>query len=59
VADGDTDAVIDLYRRMHPAMNPSELLIEITSRFEFLGTLGAARRAQIAAGARAGVHVFL
>jgi para-nitrobenzyl esterase len=31
VAGGDTDAVLGLYRGMHPQMNPAELLIEITT----------------------------
>ena len=35
VAAGDTDAVLALYRRMHPGMNPSELLIEITTDSNF------------------------
>jgi para-nitrobenzyl esterase len=35
VADADADAVLALYRRMHPEMNPSELLIEITTDSNF------------------------
>lgn len=35
VAAGDTDAVLALYRRMHPGMNPAELLIEITTDAKF------------------------
>ncbi len=35
VAAGDTDAVLALYRRMHPGMNPAELLIEITTDSNF------------------------
>ena len=35
VAGGDTDAVLALYRRMHPRMNPAELLIEITTDAKF------------------------
>jgi para-nitrobenzyl esterase len=35
VAAGDTDAVLTLYRRMHPEMNPAELLIEITTDSNF------------------------
>jgi para-nitrobenzyl esterase len=35
VAGGDTDAVLALYRRMHPGMNPAELLIEITTDSNF------------------------
>jgi para-nitrobenzyl esterase len=48
VAGGETDAVIDLYRRMHPAMNPSELLIEITtgSNFWVRSVLLAERKSQ-------------
>jgi hypothetical protein len=34
VAGGDTDAVLALYRHMHPGMNPAELLIEITTDFK-------------------------
>jgi len=35
VAAGDTNAVLALYRRMHPGMNPAELLIEITTDSNF------------------------
>jgi para-nitrobenzyl esterase len=35
VAAGDTDAVLALYRHMHPGMNPAELLIEITTDAKF------------------------
>jgi para-nitrobenzyl esterase len=35
VAAGDTDAVLALYRHMHPGMNPAELLIEITTDSNF------------------------
>ena len=35
VAGGDTDGVVALYRRMHPGMNPAELLIEITTDSNF------------------------
>jgi para-nitrobenzyl esterase len=35
IAGGDTDAVIALYRGMHPEMNPAELLIEITTDSNF------------------------
>jgi para-nitrobenzyl esterase len=35
VADGNTDAVLALYRQMHPGMNPAELLIEITTDSNF------------------------
>ena len=35
VAGGDTDAVLALYRQMHPGMNPAELLIEITTDSNF------------------------
>jgi para-nitrobenzyl esterase len=35
VADADAGAVLALYRRMHPEMNPSELLIEITTDSNF------------------------
>jgi para-nitrobenzyl esterase len=35
VAAADTDTVLALYRRMHPDMNPSELLIEITTDSNF------------------------
>ncbi len=35
VASGDTDTVLALYRRMHPGMNPAELLIEITTDSNF------------------------
>src|SRR5271165_1991183 len=35
VADGDTDAVLALYRQMHPGINPAELLIEITTDAKF------------------------
>jgi para-nitrobenzyl esterase len=50
VAGGETDAVIDLYRRMHPGMNPSELLIEITtdSNFWVRSVLLAERKSQTA-----------
>ena len=48
VAGGETDAVIDLYRRLHPGMNPSELLIEITtdSNFWVRSVLLAERKSQ-------------
>ena len=48
VAGGETDAVIDLYRRMHPGMNPAELLIEITtdSNFWVRSVLLAERKSQ-------------
>jgi para-nitrobenzyl esterase len=48
VAGGETDAVVDLYRRMHPAMNPAELLIEITtdSNFWVRSVLLAERKSQ-------------
>ena len=44
---GDTDAVIALYRGMHPGMNPAELLIEITTdaRFWVRSVLLAERKA--------------
>lgn len=47
VAGGDTDAVLALYRRMHPGMNPGELLIEITTdaRFWVRSVLLAERKA--------------
>jgi para-nitrobenzyl esterase len=35
VAGADTDAILALYRRMHPEMNPAELLIEITTASNF------------------------
>jgi para-nitrobenzyl esterase len=35
VAAGNTDAVLALYREMHPGMNPAELLIEITTDSNF------------------------
>jgi para-nitrobenzyl esterase len=35
VAAGSTDAVLALYRQMHPGMNPAELLIEITTDSNF------------------------
>jgi para-nitrobenzyl esterase len=35
VAGSNTDAVLALYRRMHPGMNPAELLIEITTDSNF------------------------
>jgi para-nitrobenzyl esterase len=35
VAGNNTDAVLALYRRMHPGMNPAELLIEITTDSNF------------------------
>jgi para-nitrobenzyl esterase len=43
----DTDVVIALYRRMHPGMNPAELLIEITTdaRFWVRSVLLAERKA--------------
>lgn len=48
VAGGETDAVLDLYRRMHPQMNASELLIEITtdSNFWVRSVLLAERKSQ-------------
>ena len=50
VAGGETDVVIDLYRRMHSGMNPSELLIEITtdSNFWVRSVLLAERKSQAA-----------
>ena len=35
IADGNTDAVLALYRQMHPGMTPAELLIEITTDSNF------------------------
>jgi para-nitrobenzyl esterase len=35
VATGNTDAVLALYRQMHPGMSPAELLIEITTDSNF------------------------
>jgi para-nitrobenzyl esterase len=35
IAGGNTDAVLALYRQMHPGMNPAELLIEITTDSNF------------------------
>jgi para-nitrobenzyl esterase len=35
LAHGDTDAVLALYRKMHPGMSSAELLIEITSDSNF------------------------
>jgi para-nitrobenzyl esterase len=35
VAAGETDAVLALYRRMYPGMNPAELLIKITTDSNF------------------------
>jgi para-nitrobenzyl esterase len=35
VAGGNTEAVLTLYRQMHPGMNPAELLIEITTDSNF------------------------
>jgi para-nitrobenzyl esterase len=35
MAGSNTDAVLALYRRMHPRMNPAELLIEITTDSNF------------------------
>jgi len=35
VAGSDAEAVLALYRRMHPEMNPAELLIEITTDSNF------------------------
>jgi para-nitrobenzyl esterase len=35
IAHGDTDAVLALYRTLHPGMSPAELLIEITSDSNF------------------------
>ncbi len=35
VAGENTDAVLALYRQMHPGMNPAELLIEITTDSNF------------------------
>ena len=48
VAGNETEAVIDLYRRMHPQMNASELLIEITtdSNFWVRSVLLAERKSQ-------------
>ena len=48
VAGNETDAVIDLYRRMHPQMNAAELLIEITtdSNFWVRSVLLAERKSQ-------------
>jgi para-nitrobenzyl esterase len=35
VAAGNADAVLALYRQMHPGMNPAELLVEITTDSNF------------------------
>lgn len=35
IVGGDTDAVLALYRKMHPEMTPAELLIEITTDSNF------------------------
>jgi para-nitrobenzyl esterase len=57
VADADTDAVLALYQRMHPEMNPAELLIEITtdSIFWVRSVLLAERKA---AKGRAPVYMY-
>jgi para-nitrobenzyl esterase len=56
VARADTDAVLALYRRMHPRMNPAELLIEITTdaRFWVRSVLLAERKA-----AKGGAPVYM
>jgi para-nitrobenzyl esterase len=57
VAAGDTDAVLALYRRMHPGMNPAELLVEITTdaKFWVRSVLLAERKA---AKAKAPVYMY-
>lgn len=57
VAAGNTDAVLALYRQMHPGMNPAELLIEITtdSNFWVRSILLAERKA---AKGRAPVYMY-
>ena len=57
VAPGNTDAVLALYRRMHPGMNPAELLIEITtdSNFWVRSVLLAERKA---AKSKAPVYMY-
>jgi len=57
VAGGDTDAVLALYRRMHPGMNPAEQLIEITTdaKFWVRSVLLAERKA---AEGRASVYMY-
>jgi para-nitrobenzyl esterase len=57
VAAGNTDAVLALYRQMHPGMNPAELLIEITtdSNFWVRSVLLAERKA---AKGRAPVYMY-
>ena len=59
VAAGNTDAVLALYRQMHPGMNPAELLIEITtdSNFWVRSVLLAERKAAKRQGAR--LHVLV
>jgi para-nitrobenzyl esterase len=54
---GGTDTVLALYRRMHPEMNPTELLIEITtdSNFWVRSVLLAERKA---AKGKASVYMY-
>jgi para-nitrobenzyl esterase len=57
IAAADADRVLALYRRMHPSMNPAELLIEITtdSNFWVRSVLLAERKA---AKGRAPVYMY-
>jgi len=57
IAGGDTDAVLALYRKMHPQMTPAELLIEITtdSSFWIRSILLAERKA---AKGKAAVYMY-
>ena len=57
VAAGNADAVLALYRQMHPGMNPAELLIEITtdSNFWVRSVLLAERKA---ARGKASVYMY-
>jgi para-nitrobenzyl esterase len=57
VAGGNTEAVLALYRQMHPGMNPAELLIEITtdSNFWVRSVLLAERKA---AKSKAPVYMY-
>jgi para-nitrobenzyl esterase len=57
VAADNTDAVLALYRQMHPGMNPAELLVEITtdSNFWVRSVLLAERKA---AKGKAAVYMY-
>ncbi len=59
VAGADTDRVIELYKRLHPATNPAELLIAILTDSNFrIRSLTLAQRKAVQGGAPVYMYAF-